>query len=169
MSLDVAAAPPLTEPERRWRSLLPAMAAVEMYTPESDAGRHQGRNTVRQTMLRMSPVDGQPQAVPKALSGNGVFWGLLARNGVTLALRVADFAGVPAAERDAYLVLGDVANLVPREVEDLGTGRRSLWLTLDDRVLLVAAHVWRSGHDPLSSALMRLLWPGRRSRQSLPA
>lgn len=136
--------------ERESMTVAAGQSTIEIFADLVDPDRHDGRHQVRRTILDMVPVarPRPPRPVPPA--GRGVFWGLTAANGLTMAIRTRDFATVAQALADAYRILAyaDEIELVPVARRDDAAQRKiAFWCTLDQEVVLVSgqAHVGRGG------------------------
>lgn len=84
-----------------------------------------------------------------------MFWGPLAPDGLAVILRTRDFATVEDARRDGDQLLARAGDLRSHAVIVHGTGLRSMWVTLDGRVVLVAGRVWRRSGPHFETHLMR--------------
>lgn len=129
--------------------------AIEVFSVEIDADRHRGRSLVRARTLTMTPIDGT--ALPGVLyRPDGSFWGVTGVDGRTLAIRTETFISPAVARADAeeLLVCAREFRYVP--VRD-GTGRSSMWIVYDGRVVLVAGGVQREGLRPLESTLRQAI------------
>lgn len=158
MSADTVAGrrPPRLAPATHLRRLV-------VYDAAADARLHAGRAALRRTVLGWSPVrsSGGLWRAPDAGS-DGVFWGLVAPNGLALALRVRDVATAGQARADAAELLARADELVAHRVAQPGTGRTSLWLSLDGRVVLVGGQVWRRSDGRAERTVLRALGHGGR-------
>ncbi len=134
---------------------------LELFSRALDAERHHGRDAARRAILALDPAGGELalRAIPHGRPG--VFWGLVASNGLTVAIRCRDFASVGDALRDAEALLTDLAALRAVPVHDPATGLRSIWVTRGGRVVLVAGRSWRSAGATPERALNRVLRPPR--------
>jgi len=137
----------------------PLERRLVLFGPEIDAVRFVGRNKVRQTIVSMTPEAGglpRPRVVV-ASSGSGLFWGLVDANGLTLALRVQDFATAVQAQSDAATIGASAQRLQPHRVRDTRTGLYSAWFSLDGLVVLLAGQAWRRPVPPPEQNLLRTL------------
>ncbi|WP_167047017.1 hypothetical protein [Salinibacterium sp. ZJ454] len=121
---------------------------------------YDGRDRVRRTVLAMTP-DSLPAPRPPRLEdrrpGTGVFWGIAAQNGLTVAIRVGTGGSRISAYEDALRILDRLDEMTAHTVHDPATGRRSAWLALDGRVVLVAAQPWRRPDESAGDRLLRTL------------
>lgn len=129
-----------------------------VFDPTTHPAAHAGRATMRRTVLAMTPEDPQSGPRLRAVPGEadtGVFWGMLAPNGLAVVLRTRDFTTADDARRDGDQLLTRAGDLKPHSVIVPGTGLRSMWVTLDGRVVLVAGQVWRRSGPRVETHLMR--------------
>ncbi len=129
--------------------------AIEVFSVEIDADRHRGRSLVRARTLTMTPMDGT--ALPGVLyRPDGSFWGVNGVDGRTLAIRTETFISPAVARADAeeLLVCAREFRYVP--VRD-ATGRSSIWIVHDGRVVLVSGGVQRDGLRPQEGTLRRAI------------
>lgn len=125
--------------------------------PAATPAAHAGRAAMRRAVLGMTPLnpgDSRRPDVPARGDGR-VFWALLASNGLAVVLRARDFPTAEEARLDADLLLRRASELVAHPVGAAGTGRHSLWLALDGRVVLVAGQVWRRSGRPADPSVLR--------------
>lgn len=147
---------PLDDRPEPARSLAPL--PVEVFDVQQDAARYAGRTAVRAAALAMVPMDGDEPLLPGPLRRpDGAFWGVHSPNGLTLALRTANFATALSARRDAIELLGDAPKF---EVVPVATGcadRLSFWVLLRGRVVMVGGQSWRKPSNSTARMLLHTL------------
>lgn len=128
----------------------------ELFGVNLDRDRHWGRKTIRLALWQMEPLDRSLQLRAPVLK-HGVFWGLTAPNGLTLALRARNFSGYSAARADARAALVPDPLLTLQRVRD-ADGRHSFWVVKDRRIVFVAGRAWRQWSGRAESFATRLLF-----------
>jgi hypothetical protein len=131
---------------------------VDVFAVDVDADRHKGRAAVRATVLAMSPLDGQQPLLPGPVRWpRGVFWGVRAENGLTLAIRTKTFPTAQIARRDAVELLTRSNDFEIVTVQSAQTGAMSYWVLLGGRVVLVGGQSWRRENKSTARQLIQVL------------
>ncbi|WP_375385227.1 hypothetical protein [uncultured Microbacterium sp.] len=129
---------------------------VEMFDPAVDADRARGRRAVRDAVLRMRPIDRAAPALklPRPHK-DGVFWGVTAENGLTVALRARNLLTARAADEDARRILTHPTQFDLIWVHNPGTAEHSLWVAAGGIILFVAGQVWRQPNSVAERAVLK--------------
>lgn len=151
--------------ERNPRPVAPPTSVrhLMLYDSSTDPVLYAGRATMRQAVLSLVPVRGAPQVGPlrtAVADATGVFWGLVAPNGLALALRARDFHSVEEARADGDEMVMRADEMTVHRVVRPGSGRYSLWLSLDGLVVLVGGRVWGSSDTDAERVVVRALSGG---------
>lgn len=153
-------------PSNRQRRLV-VFSALE------DEARYRQRCEWRRRILSMDiapEVQTQRPAkllVPKESSESGLMWALMMPNGLSLAMRARDHSSLLEVQVDAAELVTRASDAVLIPVQNRETGMRAWWITVDDKVVVVAGRTWRAqygdaaeraGHSALRLLGLKTPW-----------